>query len=158
MCYSVKLALVSFNPRPPYEGRPAELFSKILCHVSIHAPHTRGDQSKVDGCVIRIVSIHAPHTRGDRRVRSALSSILFQSTPPIRGATCWIWSRGVFRSFNPRPPYEGRQDGFRGLIIIVVSIHAPHTRGDFLVFDSIHKPLVSIHAPHTRGDKYTWSS
>ena len=82
------------------------------------------------------------------------SMMLFQSTPPVRGATYWCeeccnnghvsihapraggdghgvrhFTRG--KSFNPRPPCGGRQVGFNGVAFqVIVSIHAPRAGGD----------------------------
>ena len=79
--------------------------------------------------------------------------------------------------FNPRPSYEGRLGAVpRGRAPLLISIHAPHTRGDPLIlrmlllpthfnprpsYEGRPEPLdslfpvsgISIHAPHTRGDK-----
>ena len=122
-----------FNPLPSHEGRPGILlhivlipdFNPLPSHegrrcilgvvdedstISIHSPHTRGDDfALVQAHVLRI-SIHSPHTRGDecppdgayylchfnplpshegRHGALPLSSIenLFQSTPLTRGET-----------------------------------------------------------------------
>ena len=55
----------------------------------------------------------------------------FQSTPLIRGAT--TTPRGCNYPLH-------------------ISIHAPHTRGDFNLNDKDESKDISIHAPHTRGD------
>ena len=55
----------------------------------------------------------------------------FQSTPLIRGAT-WVLSA----NYNAQ----------------IISIHAPHTRGDRTSFTRATFGMISIHAPHTRGD------
>ena len=63
----------NFNPRPPRGGR---LGDKILA--------LTGD----------IISIHAPREGGDASRRAATSTtIVFQSTPPARGATFLIVNR-----------------------------------------------------------------
>ena len=100
--------------------------------ISIHAPHTRGDQPVTAESILNIISIHAPHTRGDDPV---------------------FYSYDCLSNFNPRPSYEGRlsasmaaerTDSFQstplirgatrlsGVLVgrVVISIHAPHTRGD----------------------------
>ena len=55
----------------------------------------------------------------------------FQSTPLMRGAT---------------------RDQRRTGRVMVVSIHAPHARGDRRLAPLAPRGLVSIHAPHARGD------
>ena len=100
------------------------------------------------------VSIHAPHARGDQALQV---------------------QAGTGNRFNPRPSCEGRLgDGdvvfdnekfqstplmrgatwgpFLCALDCVVSIHAPHARGDQEFFDAYAKAHVSIHAPHARGD------
>ena len=103
-----------FNPRPSCEGR--------------------------QGCrpcqCLRFRSFN-PRPSCAGRPPSALSAALwnseFQSTPLMRGATHPPCHREAWRGFNPRPSCEGRhllreQRGVAG----VVSIHAPHARGDTL--------------------------
>ena len=104
--------------------------------ISIHAPHTGSDDSFCPNCCgIISISIHAPHTGSDAQILSAgkvvdnfnprsphgerrlsriscVSTVLFQSTLPTRGATCGalvdVLSEGI-------------------------SIHAPHTGSDCFV-------------------------
>ena len=57
----------NFNPRPPCGGRLAD--------------------SAYDKCVVHI-SIHAPRAGGDNKPTAKIRAIcIFQSTPPVRGAT-----------------------------------------------------------------------
>ena len=35
---------------------------------------------------------------------------------------------------------------------LIISIHAPHARGDSTLADRVHDVQISIHAPHARGD------
>ena len=79
----------NFNPRPSYEER----------HLRVERWHA-GAQ----------ISIHAPHTRSDtlREYRRQYYE-LFQSTPLIRGATCFHHRLNKGRYFNPRPSYEERR-------------------------------------------------
>ena len=56
-------------------------------------------------------------------------------------------------NFNPLPSHEGRQrHSINFGRCSKISIHSPHTRGDFhrLVVAAIER--ISIHSPHTRGD------
>ena len=83
------------------------------------------------------------------------ASGLFQSTPLMRGATK-LFHRPIYCEyrFNPRPSCEGRHgDCQKHVDVFIVSIHAPHARGDQTVFQREESGLVSIHAPHARGDR-----
>ena len=101
-----------FNPRAPYgarHGRRRGVSQRRK--ISIHAPHTGRDPDRPCGHLRnKLISIHAPHTGRDRQMRmSGARSVTFQSTRPIRGATC---------SIIPCRPTN------------VISIHAPHTGRD----------------------------
>ena len=101
--------------------------------ISIHAPRVGGDWI---GCCLTYVpdiSIHAPRVGGDAGVRcEAVSISIFQSTPPVWGATYvskarrWDISISIHAprvggdvmtpmprcsdiNFNPRPPCGGRR-------------------------------------------------
>ena len=124
--------------------------------VSIHAPHARGDLTswtasrprscfnprpscegrlgRRDGGGDRArVSIHAPHARGDS-----------SSWPPPSSRSC----------FNPRPSCEGRHRTDRTNIHPSVFQSTPLMRGATKTGTEIgHHLLVSIHAPHARGDE-----
>ena len=79
--------------------------------ISIHAPHTGRDVRSGYIIVDIDISIHAPHTGRDVfHARDLRPDGVFQSTRPIRGATCWTWWTS--------PP--GKE----------ISIHAPHTGRD----------------------------
>ena len=105
-----------------------------LKRISIHAPHTRGDDfaqlfyvigsqfqstplirgatclCSASSLVLLHISIHAPHTRGDLHWHRRITAFdIIQSTPLIRGATGPSWLTSHWESdFNPRPSYEGR--------------------------------------------------
>ena len=122
-----------FNPLPSHEGRLSSRGRGAKATaISIHSPHTRGDQDRYDPIdmprhfnplsshegrlnlnvadTIRVfISIHSPHTRGDGRTGS--------------------------RTAGPD-----------------ISIHSPHTRGDRHDGQSGKAESISIHSPHTRGD------
>ena len=59
--------------------------------VSIHAPYAGSDAEIAGYTNEQIeVSIHAPYAGSDHTVDSILRKItLFQSTPPMQGATVW---------------------------------------------------------------------
>ena len=80
--------------------------------------------------------------------------VLFQSTPPARGATRRLDTKlRLHRDFNPRPPRGGRP-GVDGATVKVdkISIHAPHEGGDPDFTNRSHSGQISIHAPHEGGD------
>jgi len=79
--------------------------------VSIHAPRAGGDNSDAfESVAEQLVSIHAPRAGGDRCCLACRDGRkLFQSTPPVRGAT-------------PKSAGKGERRN--------VSIHAPRAGGD----------------------------
>ena len=113
------LKRADFNPRPSYEGRPHQTTVLVPTALTFQStPLIRG--------ATRIGLKHGKH-------------LAFQSTPLIRGATCaGVRPPSPSGHFNPRPSYEGRlgeclRDGHAAII----SIHAPHTRGDTLALKLI---------------------
>ena len=145
--------------------------------VSIHAPHARGDMEGQTQFISPNVSIHAPHARGDLSSPPPSSVLsVFQSTPLMRGATTAFPISLTVLEFQSTPLMRGAT--LIGLITaspLLVSIHAPHARGDlpssiYLLNPSCFNPRpscegrlavpaklhagarVSIHAPHARGD------
>ena len=109
-------------------------------------------------------------------VDGAQRNIVFQSTPPARGATRYPNSfQASSNNFNPRPPRGGRLSIMslfstisafqstppaRGATkwvtvpyyTIDISIHAPREGGDFSSMCSISIHCISIHAPREGGD------
>ena len=84
--------------------------STVYTMISIHAPREGGDDNQYQygggGCI----SIHAPREGGDvDNPFGIVSVVIFQSTPPARGATAHPVQR------------KGR---------ILISIHAPREGGD----------------------------
>mgnify|MGYP006918595200 CR=1 FL=1 len=79
------------------------------------------------------ISIHAPREGGDRiPVSVPFIRLIFQSTPPARGATGKVVVMMVDAfNFNPRPPRGGRQSitGYN-VWYTYISIHAPREGGD----------------------------
>ena len=79
-------------------------------NISIHAPRAGGDLLAHIITHPLCISIHAPRAEGDGEQEfGRLIYSLFQSTPPVWGAT--ILARLRSRSclhFNPRPPCGGR--------------------------------------------------
>ena len=87
-------------------------------------------------------------------MRSAWTPLLtFQSTRPIRGATKSTLPRGRGRPhFNPRAPYGARPGAARPRKDIgIISIHAPHTGRDQLSDDHYHRPFAFQSTRPIRG-------
>ena len=101
-----------FNPRPPARGATeVSTFPTWLLYISIHAPREGGDQYIFEHMFSASISIHAPREGGDISFHlKPVFLLIFQSTPPARGAT-----------------FHGRAALGRN----VISIHAPREGGDF---------------------------
>ena len=120
-----------FNPHSPCGERPqnSRIYEQGL-QISIHTPHAGSDQwffwlislsaydfnphspcgerrqSNRNFLTFSDISIHTPHAGSDLYVKCVSSSNpIFQSTLPMRGATCHWSCSGVRRSyFNPHSP------------------------------------------------------
>ena len=150
-----EIRTVLFQSAPPLRGATPAVCALMHTHsVSIRAPLARGDSAAHYCHQIAVVSIRAPLARGDRmsepriihqrcfnprppcegrlelKVRTHLLA-LFQSAPPLRGAT-------VLRKWTDHNPD--------------VSIRAPLARGDGSKLASSVRVSVSIRAPLARGD------
>ena len=81
--------------------------------------------------------------------------VIFQSTPPARGATAnRLLSSFPCQHFNPRPPRGGRRHLLRQQRgILIISIHAPREGGDTAIYDPDRFEDISIHAPREGGDR-----
>ena len=101
-----------FNPCPPCGGRPVRSPPPDrTSSISIHAPRVGGDLPVMRSPDVSTISIHAPRVGGDTYCFVNSSSMrLFQSTPPVWGAT----------SLLDGPDYSA-----------YISIHAPRVGGDF---------------------------
>ena len=124
----------NFNPRPPRGGRLFRLYLKLeVKAISIHAPREGGDNavnSVINFFKISIhapreggdggarhrhrcrvgISIHAPREGGDVRSEflNTLKRLVFQSTPPARGATKPKRNAmPIFARFQSTPPARG---------------------------------------------------
>ena len=77
--------------------------------ISIHAPRAGGDEYAGSDLDKRMtISIHAPRAGGDVYVpfNSPVFSV-FQSTPPVRGATLQRDTRHTGNQFQSTPPVRG---------------------------------------------------
>ncbi len=132
-CYGLQSAPgpSNFNPRAPYGAR--------------HSLRCPGDLAPP-------ISIHAPHTGRDVVFCFAgLSSLQFQSTRPIRGATRRGKEHARARhNFNPRAPYGARRRVAAPFYVAgLISIHAPHTGRDLpWLFAVSHRKYFNPRAPY----------
>ena len=145
--------------------------------VSIHAPHVGSDHCGCNPAIVRKVSIHAPHVGSDSLLEwLMMAGMRFNPRSP-RGERLFRYKKKVeFIKFQSTLPTWGatvRQPVL--VILLVVSIHAPHVgsdvpcghceqckdsfnprspRGERLNFIIINLPfkIVSIHAPHVGSD------
>ena len=89
ICLNCHATACYFNPRPPRGGATSSASSPYSAqNISIHAPREGGDpDTRLTGQGPDI-SIHAPREGGDATVwETEHWYLLFQSTPPARGAT-----------------------------------------------------------------------
>ena len=140
----------NFNPRAPCGARRYVQRVRVkLGLISIHAPLAGRDVR--GGCSLNweFISIHAPLAGRDKERFITAGPPEFQSTRPLRGATCisacgrpggkhfnprapcgarrtaWTTSRPC-ANFNPRAPCGARLDRLlRVAIVAPISIHAP---------------------------------
>ena len=80
---------------------------------------------------------------------------IFQSTPPIQGATgCTSDQPPDHCHFNPRPLYRERPVCAEcGEEDEGISIHAPYTGSDMVDKGNVFRCRISIHAPYTGSDR-----
>ncbi|QTA93757.1 Uncharacterized protein dnm_098630 [Desulfonema magnum] len=121
------LTFVLFQSTPPVRGATdiSRAFPPEL-PVSIHAPRAGSDPSQFGDID---VSIHAPRAGSDTP-RYAVFLVMFQSTPPVRGATLYSVAAKPPSSFNPRPPCGERRGNCHFDTVDTVSIHAPRAGSD----------------------------
>ena len=189
-----------FNPRPPRGGATRRLDTKLRLHRDFNPrPREGGDVRTYEGSTSNCISIHAPREGGDvtptcwitgtsdfnprpprggRPLVSMVppSKLVFQSTPPARGATAGHYltvpaqvisihapreggdmgasrSARALKNFNPRPPRGGRQDCLVPCPCPAYFNPRP-PRGGRLIFAShlCMGHFISIHAPREGGD------
>ena len=151
------LTTEAFQSTRPVWGAtmPARQSCGVLIRISIHAPRVGRDHSLRKLAVLLAISIHAPRVGRDtpacrqrpKRMnfnprapcgaRLTLtdvdySSVGFQSTRPVWGATCCILCIFIqFLNFNPRAPCGARLSGrVCNTLPRGISIHAPRVGRD----------------------------
>ena len=82
--------------------------------------------------VVDMVSIQAPYAGSDNiPICKSQEVFVFQSTPPMQGATIHARSLQVIRMFQSTPPMQGAtEDDIRSTRDYTVSIHAPYAESD----------------------------
>ena len=148
----------NFNPRPLCRGRPIRfLCAQSAGYISIHAPYAGGDWRSCQWQRRHGFYFNPrPLCRGRRAMLSVgLYLILFQSTPPMQGATGAISKcGGLSHNFNPRPLCRGRpvlgikrkaqQSNFNPRPLCRGRLHHQ--------FQNQKSHVISIHAPYAGGD------
>ena len=127
----------NFNPRSPHGERRIAWNSKTArSYFNPRSPH--GERRW--NCSKRRYTSHfnprSPHGERLDPTKLERTSEKFQSTLPARGATLirWVCCRGFFH-FNPRSPHGERRRCFSSTCIaIAISIHAPRTGSDPIMF------------------------
>ena len=92
---------------------------------------------------------------GGRQLNSivALPYRLFQSTPPVRGATTTPYEDDGLLIFQSTPPVRGATSFEElGVTLTDISIHAPRAGGDNISGGLRLGRIISIHAPRAGGD------
>ena len=101
-------------------------------------PIRRATTSVSESLLVILISIHAPHTESDQKwLHKYKQFFKFQSTLPIRRATKSFGSVRLIRIFQSTLPI--RRATFNCVFrvsIQKISIHAPHTESDALIFGS----------------------
>ena len=124
-------------------------------HISIHAPREGGDPVRICGSNSwpAHISIHAPREGGDLfRLRGICGLLLFQSTPPARGATPRIPFLEYLGVFQSTPPARGATVmSWTTAEAMGISIHAPREGGDCWQMTGRRRKEVFQSTPPARG-------
>ena len=104
----------------------------------------------------QMISIHAPREGGDCILWPlCLPVLVFQSTPPARGATYrWCSAEIFYYYFNPRPPRGGRLTLPPKFLLRPRFQSTPPARGATTTPPyAAGAAKISIHAPREGGDR-----
>ena len=101
-----------------------------------------------------LISIHAPREGCDKSGLCVYITLwLFQSTHPVRGATCSIVICDAAVVISIHAPREGCDGGKRmKKTSIKISIHAPREGCDLQLVRVVLESRISIHAPREGCD------
>ena len=124
-----------FNPRAPYGARQGPgRYPAPSRNFNPRAPYGARQEWTAAAALEIEISIHAPHTGRDGLSRTCcITSIKFQSTRPIRGATInHLTGAKPQKGFQSTRPIRGATKSRReSRPVLRISIHAPHTGRDF---------------------------
>ena len=125
-----------FNPRPPCGGRLAPPpFPWSLLGFQSTPPVWGATVRRGRGELSGNISIHAPRVGGDRRSYGLRwKGWYFNPRPPCGGRLCWTRTHAVRSLFQSTPPVWGATIYSDKLVDVdVISIHAPRVGGDDLM-------------------------
>ena len=143
------------STHPMRDATIQRLIFTVCRLISIHASHAGCDRSrKYCRYVLGLISIRASHAGCDAvGCMDCIPLLLFQSTHPMRDATCAY--RGILPctiDFNPRIPCGMRLVVVTSQQVVAISIHASHAGCDILIADLHSLYGISIHASHAGCD------
>ena len=148
---------VVFQSTLPVRGAtPAGQFGRIQQCLSIHAPREGSDGRTVCTSYPEDqISIHAPREGSDAQLAAQFwITEQFQSTLPVRGATCKYLASSLRSLFQSTLPVRGATKAYLYFVVAVpISIHAPREGSDGL-HGGVQRLIVSIsiHAPREGSD------
>ena len=144
-----------FQSTRPVRGATSGIHDRYhMDNVSIHAPRAGRDECCA-GFYPLAKGFNPRAPCGARLTHRRSISLLygFQSTRPVRGATCGCRRIGrFFTRFNPRAPCGARLFRHANDRCGTVSIHAPRAGRDEISHDYAWTFDVSIHAPRAGRD------
>ncbi len=124
----------AFQSTPPVWGATERVVRRgSHGRISIHAPRVGGDfVAPRDNVRLTVISIHAPRVGGDERiVRGIFILLYFNPRPPCGGRPPLFSMRRLSRIFQSTPPVWGAT---LALLSVLrdrsISIHAPRVGGD----------------------------
>ena len=130
----------NFNPLPSYEGRLGFVHHPFRPRViSIHSPHTRGDTCWKSWRRRKTHFNPLPSHEGRRKYHQGKPvHARFQSTPLTRGETLTAAIKPESTKFQSTPLTRGETRPLRQCVnpSADISIHSPHTRGDYTAHPS----------------------
>ena len=131
---SSKPLTCSFQSTPLTRGETLRAALRlVLVLVFQSTPLTRGETRRKEHTRWNSrISIHSPHTRGDNSTASGcLPPPHFNPLPSHEGRRITVVYYIQTKDFNPLPSHEGRRRcGSSQARTACISIHSPHTRGD----------------------------
>ncbi len=145
-----------FNPRSPCGERLGSVkTTRRILTISIHAPLAGSDAVEVRVGAGLGISIHAPLAGSDLLPRrSWLSVLLFQSTLPLRGATCRIKNTFLCLRISIHAPLAGSDtvQGDSATPDRAFQSTLPLRGATRLLQNALHPAQISIHAPLAGSD------